>query len=290
MSQSGIINISGSGTGVIETLTGNSGGAVSPTSNNIDVLGDGSITIIGTPASSLLTVELTGLTNHNVLLGAGTTTITNVAPSSTSGVPLISAGASSDPAFGTAVVAGGGTGATSFNINGVVISNTTTTGSLSSLTLTDGQLAIGSTGASPVASSLTAGTGISITNGSGAITVASTFGSVVWASTASTSISLAASNGYITTSGSAVTATLPTSSSAIGTVIELTVNGAGAVTIAQGTGQQIRFGNQTTTSGVTGTLTSTNQGDSIKLVCTTAASASAGAWSAVSSIGNWTVV
>lgn len=112
MSQAGLAGIAEGGL-VVETLTGNSGGAVPPTANNIDTVGSGSITIIGNPATSTLTTQLTGLTNHNVLVGAGTDTITNIAPSATSGVPLISQGASADPIFGTAVVAGGGTGATS---------------------------------------------------------------------------------------------------------------------------------------------------------------------------------
>ena len=51
-----------------ETLTGNTGGAISPTSNNINTLGAGSITIAG--SGSTLTTELTGLTNHAVLVGA----------------------------------------------------------------------------------------------------------------------------------------------------------------------------------------------------------------------------
>lgn len=49
------------------------------------------------------------------------------------------------------------------------------TGSLSSLGLaTNGQLPIGSTGADPVLAALTAGTGISVTNGAGSITIANT--------------------------------------------------------------------------------------------------------------------
>jgi len=43
-----------------------------------------------------------------------------------------------------------------------------------SATMTDGQVIIGDTGGTPVAATLTAGSGISITNGAGAITVAST--------------------------------------------------------------------------------------------------------------------
>src|SRR5260221_385743 len=92
--------VTASTTGVLKTLTGNSGGAISPTANNINTLGTGSITIAG--SGSTLTTQLTGLTNPAVLFGAGTATITNVGPTSTTGQVLQSAGASADPAFSTA--------------------------------------------------------------------------------------------------------------------------------------------------------------------------------------------
>src|SRR6185369_12051288 len=116
-------NVTLNGTGAGQTITGDSGGALSPTGGNWNLLGSGSITTSG--SGSTLTTQLTGLTNHNVLIGAGTTTITKVAPSATSGVPLVSQGAASDPAFGTAVVAGGGTGATTLTTNGVLYGNGT---------------------------------------------------------------------------------------------------------------------------------------------------------------------
>lgn len=116
------------GSVVTETLTGDSGGAVSPTANNINVLGSGSITTVGNPGTSTLTVQLTGLTNHAVQVGAGTTTLTQVSPSATSGVPLISQGAAADPTFGTAVVEGGGTGNTTFTAYSVICAGTTATG------------------------------------------------------------------------------------------------------------------------------------------------------------------
>lgn len=72
-------------------------------------------------------------TNHDVLIGAASNGITNVAPSATSGVPLISQGAAADPAFGTAVVAGGGTGVTSFTAYSVIAGGTTSTGVLQSV-------------------------------------------------------------------------------------------------------------------------------------------------------------
>jgi len=112
--------------GGITTITGNTGGAESPLSGNFNILGTGSITVVG--SANTETVELTGLTNHNVLVGAGTATITNVAPSATAGIPLISEGSTTDPAFGTAVVAGGGTGNTTFTAYSVICAGTTATG------------------------------------------------------------------------------------------------------------------------------------------------------------------
>jgi hypothetical protein len=56
-----------------------------------------------------------------------------LAPSATSGVPLISQGASADPAYGTAVVAGGGTGMTSATAYAVLCGGTTSTGAHQSI-------------------------------------------------------------------------------------------------------------------------------------------------------------
>lgn len=49
--------------GGVATLTGNSGGAVSPTAGNINVLGGTGINIVGNPGTSTLTVSTTGTTN-----------------------------------------------------------------------------------------------------------------------------------------------------------------------------------------------------------------------------------
>ncbi len=71
-------------------------------------------------------------TQYNVQTGGALGTLNNVAPSATSGVPVISQGSASQPVFGTAVVAGGGTGDTSFTAYAPVCGGTTTTGSLQS--------------------------------------------------------------------------------------------------------------------------------------------------------------
>lgn len=73
-------------------------------------------------------------------------------------------------AVGTLAVGRGGTGATTFTANGILIGNT---GSAISATaeLADGQLLIGGAGNAPVPATLTQGTDISITNASGGITI-----------------------------------------------------------------------------------------------------------------------
>jgi hypothetical protein len=167
----GSITIATDGSATLSTLTGNTGGAISPTAGNINTVGTGSITIAG--SGSTLTTQLTGLTNHNVLVGAGTATITNVAPSATSGIPLISQGASADPTFGTAVVAGGGTGAVSFTAHSLLLGQGTS--AITALgAATNGQLPIGSTGTDPVLATISSGNNITVTNGAGTISVAVT--------------------------------------------------------------------------------------------------------------------
>ena len=93
----GFVTLNGGGAG--QTITGNTGGALSPTAGNWNILGTGSLTTSG--AVSTLTVSLTGLTNHAVLVGAGTATITKVGPSSTQGALFIGNGASADPGYST---------------------------------------------------------------------------------------------------------------------------------------------------------------------------------------------
>ena len=48
---------------LVETLTGDSGGAVGPTSNNINIVGGTGISVVGNPGTSTLTVSATGVTN-----------------------------------------------------------------------------------------------------------------------------------------------------------------------------------------------------------------------------------
>lgn len=86
------------------------------TSNSINADSTGLVRYNGTGTFDAVTT-----TQHDLLVGAASNGITNVAPSATSGVPVISQGASADPTFGTAVVAGGGTGQVTLTNHGVLV-------------------------------------------------------------------------------------------------------------------------------------------------------------------------
>ena len=122
-------------TGNSFTFTGDTTGLTFAGAGTTETLGGTLVVGHGGTGATTLTGVLTGngtsaftasaVTQHDVLVGGVSNAITSVAPSATSGVPLISQGAAADPAFGTAVVAGGGTGATTFTANGVLLGNTT---------------------------------------------------------------------------------------------------------------------------------------------------------------------
>lgn len=478
MSQAGPLDILSAHPEIPTSFPTNAGTAV-PIANVLEILGDGSIVTTG--AANIVTIELSGLTDHNVLIGQGTTSIGLVAPSATSGVPLISQGAAADPIFGTAVVEGGGTGATSFTAYAPVCGGTTSTGPLQSadtgiatpgfiltsngaaalpsfqaapaggvtidgdsgsasgttisllatpncgssvsfsaaastvnLNVTDASyntiIGLGSGNVAPgsaniglgyhvlqnisggstniaignfnllttvnsssniaigdavmrfLAASLGSNIGIGagalflLTTGDSNICLGSNAGSTyngsessninignvgvladnntirigtqgngsgqqdlcyiagiagvtiagsqfvtidpatgqlgaassgisAW-STISANQTLAVNNGYICVSpGGALSLALPATSS-LGDIIEITLDGATSFTITQSAGQQIRIGNQTTTAGVGGSIASTNQGDTIRMVCQTANLK----WNVLSTIGNLTVV
>jgi fibronectin-binding autotransporter adhesin len=81
------------------TITGNSGGSVSPdVGGNFNFLGSGNITIVGTPLTNTLTASLTGTTNHAVQVGNSSGSLTSIGLGTTNTVLLGQTGA--DPAFG----------------------------------------------------------------------------------------------------------------------------------------------------------------------------------------------
>lgn len=102
----------------------------------------------------------------------------------------------------------------------------------------------------------------------------------------SASQSMSTNMGYFVVSpGGAVVLTLP-ATSVQGDVIQVALDGATSFQIAQNAGQSIVLGNQTTTAGTGGSLTSTQQGDTVRLVCRVPNQR----WIATCVIGNLTVV
>lgn len=73
-------------------------------------------------------------------------------------------------------------------------------------------------------------------------------------------------NGYIVNAAGPIVLTMPFLMN-VGDYVRVTRVGAGDWTIAQNAGQQIIFGNQTTTLGVGGSLSSTDLGDTVEILC-----------------------
>lgn len=151
--------------------------------------------------------------------------------------------------------------------------------------LTNGQLLIGSTGANPVPATITAGTGVTVSNGAGTITISVSGAGTGWTDVTGASQTLAVNNGYIANRGAGnVAFTLP-ATAIVGDTIYI-VGKQNGWTIAQAASQQIVFGNASTTIGVGGSLASTNARDCITMVCT----ATNLEWTVIASIGNITIV
>lgn len=153
---------------------------------------------------------------------------------------------------------------------------------------TDGQLLIGSTATPNIkVGTLTAGTGISITNGSGSITINSTATAFTW-SVVTVNASFTVNTGTVANKAGLLTMTLP-ATAAIGDIIEITgINTALGWQIAQNANQQIFFGTSSTTIGVGGSVASTAIRDSLRMVCVVSGASTN--WNVLSSIGNLTII
>lgn len=94
-------------------------------------------------------------------------------------------------------------------------------------------------------------------------------GGMSWTEVTASTANLAADTGYIANNATGVTFTLPVTA-ALGTQISIIGKGAGGWVIEQNAGQNIQIGSMSTSVGVGGSIESTNQFDSLTLICTTA--------------------
>jgi hypothetical protein len=189
------------GTPASATLTNATG---LPISTGVSGLGTNVATFLATPTSANLAAALTDETGTGANVFATSPTLTTPilgTPSSgtltsCTGLPLTTG------VTGTLPVANGGTNQTSY---------------------TNGQLLIGNTTGNTLAkATLTAGTGISVTNGAGSITINNSAPSIAWQSVQTGNFNATAGSGYpVNTTSSAITVTLPASPAA-GDAITLT--------------------------------------------------------------------
>lgn len=187
-----------SGAGATVSITGDSGGAIVSGSftftggttgltfagaGTTETLGGRLVVSNGGTGATTLTGVLIGngtgpitanaITQYNTLIGGASNSITSIAPSVTSGIPFVSQGSAANPTFGTAVVAGGGTGNTVLSNHGVLLGQGTSP-IVTTAVGTTGQVFTGVTGADPVWAS-PAASSISITGNSGGALTGNTF-------------------------------------------------------------------------------------------------------------------
>lgn len=270
----------------IDFITGNSGGPVGPgPGNDINLLGDNTqgINIVGNPATFTLTVSGINASTSQIGVQADASNAQAAAQSATN-VSLTPSNITSLFSTNFLPSSQGGTGLSSPAAHQLIVSNGSSPFTALGVA-SNGQIPIGSLASDPVLATITPSGSITVTNGPGSITIGVTGGGLAW-STISANQTLAVNNGYICVSPGGALALLLPPVSALGDVIRVTIDGSASFSITQGAGQQVRFGNQATTLGVGGSLTSTQQGDAIHLVCKTANLF----WVALSSLGNPTVV
>lgn len=232
------------------------------------------------------------VTQYDVLIGGASNAISSVGPGS-SGQVLQSAGNASNPAYSTATYPATTTinqllySSSANTVAGLATANNgvLTTGATGIPVVTalasNGQIIIGSGAGAPIAATISAGTGISVTNGANTITIAATGSEIVWTDEA-VSFNAASGNSYFI-SANAVTATLPSTPSQ-GDVISFSVDAVTTnFTITGNTGQKIRIG--TALSAAAGTAVNNARGDSVTLVYRSSGTT----WIASSVIGTWVV-
>jgi len=198
------------------------------------------------------------LTDHGVLVGSGTSAITALGVGTDGQVLLGSTGA--DPVFATLT----SSGATIAFTPGAGTLNLETGSTVAASFPTDSGTATPSSGVLTIAG----GTNISTSGSGSTVTIDCTATpGMTWVDVRNPTQAMAVNTGYTTNDPSTVTYTLP-AAALPGDRIAVVGNSANGWTIAQNAGQTIHFVSQDTTTGVGGSLSSTNRYDCVELICT----------------------
>jgi len=245
--------------GAVTSLTGDSGGAIQPSLGNITLAGTAN-QIATAGAGSTITFSLVGpytpatYTSHGVLVGAGTSSIAALAAATTG--QLLAGSTGANPTFLTAG--------------------------------TNGQLLIGSTGAQPAFATPTTSTGVAYTTGAGTLAIDIKTGGFAVVDQNTSSVGMAVQTMYVIDNGaSLVTLTLPATAPQ-GSVMKVVGNSVGGWRIAQNASQVIKQNSLSTTSGVNGSLSSTNANNCVELIASVGGASTT--WTVASSTGSLTFV
>ncbi len=294
ISMGGTITISGSG--FASSFMGNSGTAA-PVAGLLNIIGFGPLTT--SAAGNTVTISAPGLAstytanagsaapsggNLNIFGGSGITT-------SGVGSTITISGSGFASSFmgnsGTATPVGG-----LINIIGIFGGPLTTSASGNTVTISAPGLAstytadAGSAAPSGANLNVFGGTGITTSGAGSTITINSVGGGLKWV-LATSNMTMLVNTGYVAHSVSQIALALPTVA-AFGSVIRVVGDGTNPTNpwiISQSGGQQILFGNLSTTLGAGGSLAATNGRDCVELLCVVANST----FLVLSSIGNITV-
>jgi len=184
--------------GTLAVANGGTGLATTPTNGQIDI-GNG---------TGFTRTTITAGTGVSVTNGSGSITIANTAATqavagTTNQINVSTASGTSTLSLSSTIIAPGTLAVPSLTANSFLYSGTagllTTTAAP-----TNGQILIGSTGAAPVAATLTAGTGITVTNTAGAITIANS-GVLSFSQTVPSIMSISGATGATGAVSSAIT-------------------------------------------------------------------------------------
>ena len=288
-----------------QVLTATTG---SPPSWSTIVTGVSSVTgttnqILASPTTGAVVLSLVGpydpatYTLHGVLVGEGTSSIVAVAPTANTGA-ILQNNSGADPTYSTATYPSTTTinqilySSAASVVSGLATANsatlvTTSTGvPIMSATMTNGQMIIGSTGATPVAGTITSSAGtITVTVGAGTLNLEVAAGGFTWTDITSATQAMVVENGYISDKTGGVTFTLPATAT-LGAEI-IVVGKLGLWTIDQNASQQIVVGSASSTVGTGGSVASTNVGDCISLIAIVSGSSTI--WRAQYFVGNLTI-
>lgn len=296
----GFVSLNGSGVGL--TITGNTGGALPPTAGNWNIFGAtvaaGTTPVATSGAGSTLT------TNVQISQAIAATNATNIGLSAFNSanfsvdangfVSLVPTGFLNKIGVDAATAPGTNpvvpNASSQINVTGGQVAAGTTTNVIRTNSLAANTYTIEIQRSQAVASSTIGSNGVSHFNSAQFAVDANGFvsiiaGGFIWNDVTGATQTIAVENGYVTDRGGGVTYTLPATAN-FGDEFIITGK-SGAWTLAQNANQQINISASSTTVGVGGSLASTNAGDSIWAVCTTAGASTV--WRVYNFVGNITV-